>query len=226
MLSLVSAVAARIVFIEGTDARYVDADDPGAEKPTTLDAVPALLADAYDVKEFKNTTVQKSFEYLLAAWNGDRALRMLDIILDLDSDVDETEQAAEYFSHLIADPVTNDWVKNCVFAVPLEKKIESKDLAGRIKNRTGASDFVGHLLAAQESIRQTRLAWVAVPDSVFGTVAERAKFEFAAVSLGAFRKMSEALSDPGAINDAVLGCYLALRGQPNSRAVVGDWTKA
>ncbi len=114
MDSLVSAVAARVVFIEGEEVRFVEADEPTRQIATTLSAVPYLLADAYDVVTLRNTTSEESFSLLLGSWNADRALRMLDIVLDPDSAHDETEEAARFLSDFIADEATKIQVENIV----------------------------------------------------------------------------------------------------------------
>src|ERR1700720_3198138 len=92
---LASAVANRIVFVEGNEARFIEADRPTIQRKTTLSEVPLLLADAYDVVLLKNTSAAVAIENLLDAWNRDRALRMLDIILDRESDKSELLEASK-----------------------------------------------------------------------------------------------------------------------------------
>jgi tetratricopeptide (TPR) repeat protein len=221
MDSLVSAIAARVVFIEGNEARFVEADAPAHENPIALSAIPYVLADAYDTVKLKNTTAPQSFQLLLSSWNADRALRMLDIMLDADSPEEEAQQAAGYFADLIADQETAVRVKNVALAIPLATQLEER-IPKRLQGLGAALSFVEKLLAIQDNIAKVRTAWEQIPDFQFE---HRAEFEAAAISQGAFRKLVEALGDSAAVNGAVLDCYLALRDQGNARSVISDWTK-
>jgi tetratricopeptide (TPR) repeat protein len=225
MDSLVSAVAARVVFIQGEEVSFIEAEKPTSQIPTTISAVPYLLADAYDVVSLRDTNVGESLDLLLKGWNADRALRMLDILLDLESPHDETKEAARFFSDLIANEATKNQVKNRAFAVALPNQVKLSAFVDRLDDSTATLMFVTELFEAQDKITKVRSAWEMVPDNKFGSRVDRAKFEAAAISSGVFRRLVESIGDETALKSAVLDCYLALREEPNARSIVSDWTK-
>jgi hypothetical protein len=222
---LVSAVAARVVFIEGNDVKYIEADQPAIETRTTLAEVPMLLADAYDVVLLKNTSTPAALECLLGLWNRDRALRMLDIVLDDTSDESEVLEASGYLAAFLSNASVRAWLLDRTFATPYDSDVDFGALAGTLKPFPATLEFVSHLNAFQDRIRQVRIAWDRVPDSTFESAKSRSVFEFHAVSRGAFRRLAEAVGDPAAVKNAVFTCYHELRTQANYRAVIGEWTK-
>lgn len=225
MDGLVSAVVARAVFIDGNDVSYVDADAPTVRHPATIAAIPNLLLDAHDVVTLKNTSIDESLRNLLQAWNSDRALRMLDIILDETSDDDELQESAVLFSQLIANPETKIWVDNWVLAIPRSSEENLLMLADRVKNNSHLTDYIRMVFRCQPSIEQVRKAWNNVSDNLFEDATGRAQFELAAIRCGAFRSFVEALGDAAAIKSAVSKSRIFLRQQPNARIIVSDWTR-
>ena len=100
MDALVSGVAARIVFISGSEVTYVDAELPEKRHSSSRAALPYLLADAYDVEKVSGTTEAHAFDLLLRKWSTDRALRMLQIALDPEDEADIRDQALRHLKSL------------------------------------------------------------------------------------------------------------------------------
>lgn len=225
MDSLISAAAAKVIFIQGTEFSFVEAEKPGTRIRTTSAAIPYLLADADDVVTLKNTTVAGSFQRLLEDWNSDRALRMLDIMLDIETPSEEANEAAQYFSALITNGTTETYVKNRAFMIPIPDRILFRDITDKLKDFDVALAFVKELFEVQSRIAQVRSAWDMISETKFDGPGDRLKFEFAAMETGTFRKLVESLGDQASVNSAVLECYLKLRSQKNARAIISDWTK-
>jgi hypothetical protein len=82
--ALVSGVVGRVVFIEGADVSYIDAESPDTIHRSCWSDVGLLLAGATDLVEFKQTGRAEVLACLLRLWNNDRAVRMLELIFDED----------------------------------------------------------------------------------------------------------------------------------------------
>jgi len=222
---IVSAVAGRIVFVDGNDVRYVEADHPTVKKMASLSELPRILAGAYDVVTLKNTTPTIAFEHFLEARNRDRALRMFDIVLDDSSDNDEIHDASECLASLLSTSTVRIWLLNRAFALPYSRASNVESLAKMLQSVPSVLEFVDHVTSHQNKIQQVRNAWDLISDSLFGDRTQRLQFEFLAVSYGAFRMLSEALGDRKAINQVLVQFSRDLGDQPNSQDVIREWTK-
>lgn len=226
MDSLVSAVAARVIFIEGNDISYIEADRPEVKRSCSITEVPRLLMDAYDVELLENTTAEFSFRRLLRKWNEDRGLRMLDIVLDPETPTGERKDAASSLAQIIADKDICDAIQNKAFATPCMYKVDGQKLLREIEANRVVKDFLVLLFDQQKNIKEVREAWEIVSERHFGDSEERAKFELAAVSAGTFRKLAQAIHNSAATNTAVLESLLALKAHPGARQAIMDWTKS
>ena len=136
--------------------------------------------------ELTNTNTEASFKLLLRNWNADRALRMIDILLDDDTPPREMAEAFKYLSDLLADPETQTRLKNNTFAIPLPSKKTLQSIVDLTDSSAKpARDFISELFSAQKSVAAVRAAWEAIPDVRFGSRPDRTKFEAAAVAAGA-----------------------------------------
>jgi tetratricopeptide (TPR) repeat protein len=221
MDALVSAVAARIVFIEGEEATYIDAETPGTRTRTTLDALPYLLMGAYDVAELKDTSESDAFGCLLRKWNEDRALRMLDIVIDSDEELDTRCEAAGYLSAFLKDTKTLETIKNRAYAIPLDVGAS----VAEIGDQGSVSDFIDTLLMDQDAIGRIRKCWDEIPSSFFRDADQRRAFEWEAVDKGVFRMFAEAGSDYDAVSAAMFKALSLFRSHHNARQIIREWTK-
>jgi tetratricopeptide (TPR) repeat protein len=84
-------------------------------------------------------------------------------------------------------------------------------------------ELFSDLLASQNSIARWRGAWDGLSSELFDSEKAKEKFESAAVSAGAFKRLALA-STPEAMADAKLALYSTLASLKNYRAVIADWT--
>ena len=222
---LVSGQAGRIVFIEGNDVSYVEADEPDVKIPTSTAAIPHLLADAHDVVRLEGASEKRAFECLLRNWKADRALRMLQLVLDPDEDLEITSQAAECLTHLLMAEGVLETVENWTYAIPFFCVVDVSEVQKKIPDFLEVIQFVERLARHQEYIARFRSAWNAIRENHFINPVEKKRFELAAINAGAFRKLALAGENSEEANAAVLECYVALDRQPNSRQVIIEWTK-
>jgi hypothetical protein len=135
MDALVSGVAARVVFLAGSEVTYIDAERPTEKHTSSRAALPYLLADAYDVEMLKGATEEQAFGTLLKKWNTDRALRMLQIALDSEENTAIREEAASYFSSLLLQRGVRTGVENAAFSLELPEGTVAEELGpGLITN--------------------------------------------------------------------------------------------
>ena len=223
MDAIVSAIAARVVFVEGTKVTFVNAEKPSDRISTTRERIPQLLADAYDAEVLRNTDEGTAFERLLEKWNVDRALRMLQIVIDDSEPNDIRFEAAQSLDSLIRTVAVRDRVENFALSIPLQSNTE----LGAISKLCGSLAHVVSLLraidTAQAHIATIRAAFEAVPSELFGSSAARNSFELAAIETGAAKGLVTATPDTFAT--AIFNCYRLLAAVPNSRQIVMEWTK-
>jgi tetratricopeptide (TPR) repeat protein len=225
MDALISGVAARVAFLSGSDVTYIDAERPEEPRRSSRAALRHLFGDAYDVELIKGVTEQQAFSILLKKWNIDRAMRMLQIILDASEDRSTREDAESYLSGLLRHPGVKEGVENATFSLELPDSTDSNDLSSFPWRDDGVSQLVAKLIAHQGEIAAVRGAWNLLPDALFGSQRDRCATELLAISSGAFRILGEALKDLPRLEQAIFECYFRLRSRQNHRNVVQQWTK-
>jgi hypothetical protein len=223
--ALVSGVAARVVFISGSDVTYIDAERPEEPRRSSRAALRHLFGDAYDVELIKGVTEQQAFSILLKKWNTDRAIRMLQIVLDASEDRSTREDSASYLSELLRHPGVREGVENATFSLEFPECTDSNDLNNFSWRDDSVSKLVNKLIAHQGEIAAVRGAWNLLPDALFGSPRDRCATELLAISSGAFRLLGEALKDLPRLEQAIYECYFMLKSRQNYRNVVQQWTK-
>lgn len=220
MDALVSGVAARVVFISGSQVSYIDADRPNERYNSTRAELPHLLADAHDVELLSATTEKQAFGLLLTKWNSDRALRMLQIALDSDEELASRHEAARYFTALVSAPEVQSAVENAAFSIAFPESATSENL--EVSLTDSGLLLLEKLRSHQQEIEAVRRAWDALPNSIFS--GNRCKAELTAITTGAFRALAEGLKEETLIAKAVSNCYFKLKSQANYRDIVHQWT--
>lgn len=218
MNAFVSGVAARVVFVEGNDVTYFEADAPNDLKKSSLSELGCLLAGATDLVELKRADKAAVFQCLLDLWNKDRAIRMLDIILD-ESSQEFSSEAVEYLDALLSESTT-PYVLNWALAVPAKWAPPTDKISTTYSKVQG---LISTIVGLQESIRQVRLAWEGIDPDLFESPSYKAKFERAAVVEGVFRQFVLAVAGQEDLNDALLAGYVSLRPFRNVRSIIQAW---
>jgi tetratricopeptide (TPR) repeat protein len=221
--AIVSAVAARIIFVEGTEVSFVDVDRPTVRHAATHAQIPHLMDGAYDSEVLLRTDEASAFDVLLKKWNRDRALRMLQIVLDSDEERDIRQEAAECLDSQLKDSETARSVENFCLAIPLSKGLNVDSLLSlfRVHQRTVA--LVRLIAESHDRIAIVHEGWKSVSPDLFSSESDRCAFELSAIELGAFRGL--VVANSGSMANAIFACYSLLSGHSNCRQIVMAWTK-
>jgi len=219
MDALVSGSAARAVFIEGTTVHFIEADDPQNIKTSSPSAIPKLLEGATDVVRMRVKNFTDTYPVLLANWQKDRALRMLQIIFAADDD-DDLVEAADYLNDLLGAESIGEHVENVTYAVPHEGGVSSSQL-NSIDRFPLAHALVSRLIEDQPFIRIVRTEFEKIR---FTSANDKYEYEQRAVSGAVFPRIAAAIAGRVTSDDAVLQCLKAFAGLPDARQTVQFWT--
>jgi hypothetical protein len=222
MRALISGVVARAVLLSGSEVTYIDAHQPTEKHVASLDALPDLLADAYDVEAVNGPTEQQVRDILARKWGIDRALRMLQIALDPNEDTETCEEAKMLLSTLLQRQDVRDGMENIAFSLELARIIGTKTLEYPAFSDDSAS-VLKTLIAHQEQIATVQIAWDIIPDSLFGGRLKRGKVELCAVLGGCFKTLAMALKTMVDLKRAIHDCFLILMPQQNSKDIIRHW---
>ena len=225
MEALVSGIAARAVFIEGEEVFFIEADQPINRRAAAAKDIPNLLAGATDVVRIPNANEQGAFETLLDLWNKDRAVRMLEVLLDSNESEENRIDAANALQALLEKSETRDDLLNLTFAIPFWDGVDAEGAKDAAKRAKEVFDLVNLLERSQENIATVRHEWDQLDQALFEGPAQRGRFELNAKDTGCFRALAMALENKNEIDNATFKCYIALAPEKNSRVIVNEWTR-
>ena len=189
-----------------------------------------LLADAADVQEFPNVTVEKAIEKLELAWSKDRVLHLTLILLDKDTSEGLRVDAADCLQEMIEeDERALDFVSSRLYSAALP---EEADGVGAIQSAEHAKatlvvEFLEGLLSNQDGIRRWRAVWDALPDSLFEDLDHRLRTTSAVIASGAFLRFVQA-KDRKSLDAARMRCLAQppLDAVPGSVQMLSAWTES
>jgi len=225
MEAFVSGQAARVVFVEGMDVSYIEADDPKRVLKIRHTDIHAILGGASDVERIIVDKHEDVFGRLLEKYNFDRCFRMLDIAVSDDEGTATRISAAEAFSEIALDSRTYESIKNYSLACYNSDIHFSNEIADLFKGNQFFLDFLSelvecqiHILSFDEALKKS-FASNQIDQDV------SAEFRHRAIDTGLFRKVVEAKRDGNKVEDAVLHGYLDLQDISSSRLILQGWTK-
>src|SRR5690606_33011438 len=99
--AFVSGVAARVAFVRGDTVSYFDADQPDDVRECAIGDLGVVLAGASDLVQLKSTDFEGAVACLLDLWNKDRALRLLQVILESCNDEEFIADAFHFLDDLL-----------------------------------------------------------------------------------------------------------------------------
>src|SRR5215471_16378911 len=210
-----------MALLEGSEARVRRAGDFDAEFKIGREGVAYLFKGCTDVvlvKGAREEEVRAPFE---SAWEADRALRLFLISIDPEENSALRTEAAECLEVLLEKKATRTFIENELYSQVLPEDVDLKFFSG--SSWRLLLEVLSSLVTNQGAIGERRSAWNALPDSLFMD-GDKSAFEEIAIRNGAFRLLACADANFADRNLAILGCYQALAGVPNSRAVVSQWT--
>ncbi|MEO6012185.1 MAG: tetratricopeptide repeat protein [Devosia sp.] len=215
----VSGEAARVAFVEGTEATYIDAEDPGNVHAVTLSSLFRLFDGAGDVERFVVGRREEAFSRLLAKYSFDRSLRLLDLALDASFSIAVRVEAAAAYVNLVSDNSVRDRVENYVLSVP---RLEATDHFGEgfpaefrvLIHRLSA--LQGHIVRVSAALTRSL--------ELNSDEAHRHQVYSQIVDTGAFKSIVLALEANVGMNGAILTAHQKLSAVRNGRAIVQGWT--
>lgn len=123
MEAYISGSASRVVFVEGTEAFFYDLETPNkrisfGNKDFNQAFTLAPLKGCSDIQRVSVRSVEEGLVKLLSETNKDSALRLIEIALDFQNDVDLAIESSEILEELLAENSTLEFVLNYAYFVP------------------------------------------------------------------------------------------------------------
>lgn len=217
MDALISGSAARVVFIKGSSVEFMDAETPELLRPATLSSVPHLLAGAHDLVRLKVRKHSDCFSVLLDSYQKDRAIRMLQILLD-EEDPEDQSDAAKLLHELLKSEGVAKHVRNVTYSLPypnfpiLDDRLfldasRSYELYVELQERQSA------ISAVREQFDRIR----------FKSVELKFSFEKCAMYEGIFWQMANLYLGETTPSAVTFECIRAFKYLPDSREISARW---
>jgi tetratricopeptide (TPR) repeat protein len=223
MDAVYSGQAGTLAFLEGSEARVHRGVNFDIEIAIGREGAAYLFQGCNDVVVLRGTRADLARAQYLGAWEADRALRLMLLILDLEVDTDLRLEAADCVETLLQKNEAVLFIENQLYsrAMPKESDVQFLSSASRWPTAAG---LIAKITSQQSSIIEVREAWDELPPLLFED-GSKIEFEENAIARGAFRVLASAPPAVGDRNLAVLNCYKALSSLPNARTVVSEWTR-
>lgn len=224
--ALVSGQAARVVYIQGADVDYIDADAPQISKKIPRSEIQHVFYGASDVESVKVKRREDVYDLLLKKYSFDRGLRLVDLILSEDQDSHLKDEAAGALEDIAGMQPVFVTIKNFLFSTANQRLPLNEADTAVVENFPTLKKLFEDLSVAQVHILlfQDALSKAFANNAV--TEDDRRAFYSAAVNSGVFRQLVEARRDGQKINSAVLEGYIALKDFPGARSIIQDWTRS
>ena len=192
MNALISGQAATAIYFEEgkTFSIHIGSDLRVEREDAEIDLI---FADATDVSQFTDLAFQDVKVKLQTAWEQERSLQLIFILLDKDEDRETKIVAAEYLNDNVSNPLIQDFIANYLYAAPLPA---STNIIGAIDlcdaNRLiEVRQFLNMLHEDQSEIRKKVNAWENLPSSLFDGPDDKRRLYRKAVKAGAFQAICE-----------------------------------
>jgi tetratricopeptide (TPR) repeat protein len=187
--ALISGQVAVAVLIDGERYYSVNLDEPAHFTERQEFEVPLLLAEANDIQQLNDVTQSSVVGELQAAWEKDRGLQLVLLLLDSQEDTDTKISAADCLNDFLGSDSVQEYIANRLYSAPLPP-IADLESAIRLSNDSGYERVVNFLRVLRDDqveIERRYRIWNDLPVSMFGGTAEKEHFRFDAVRFGAFR---------------------------------------
>ncbi|MBB3645866.1 tetratricopeptide (TPR) repeat protein [Rhizobium sp. BK619] len=217
MDALVSGSAARAVLIQGSLVQFVDADNPEVLHRASLSSVPRLLEGAHDIVRMKVKDYTECFDVLLGGYQRDRALRMLQIILE-NIDAEATLEAASLLETLLKENGVRQHVLNITYSIPYPDfpEIEEFDFGHSVAARELYKQIGSH----QDAISRVRMAFDRIH---FSSEELKCSYEKSAIHSGIFRHIVALSLGEITTSEVTFACIRAFKHLPDSREISTRW---
>lgn len=225
MQAYVSGQAARVVFVEGTDVTYLEAEEPDNIISSSLNEIGHILGGASDVEAIEVGDRRDAFDLLLRKYNLDRGLQLLDIAVSTTDSSEVRLEAAECFVEIIENDEARAAIENYTLS------IENQDIVFSNEERLlfsaspvfltflkNLSELQIHIINMEEALQRAFSA-----NKIDETSAQ--EFKSAAIFHGIFSRLVMAQGDGEKVEGVVFDGYLKLAEFPSARQIISDWTR-
>lgn len=224
MKALISGQAATAVLVDGEQFYSLKLDEPRQVIKREEWEISLLLADADDIQQIDDAVEAIVFEELELAWEKDRGLQLILILLDSQEEAETRLSAAECLNEFLSSSAVSEYIANHLYSAPLPPTADTTSalrLCSTAECETAAS-FLQTLEEDQDEIGRRHQAWLNLPTSLFGGANEKKAFHFDAVRFGAFHIFA---TERGKKNWAIvqLLSHPYFRGNARARAVFQLW---
>jgi tetratricopeptide (TPR) repeat protein len=217
-----SGQAGTLAFIEGSEVRVHRVNNFDSEITIGREGAAYLFQGCNDIVVLRGVQREVARAQFYAAWESDRALRLILLTLDPEEGSELRMEAADCLETILPKNESKLFVENELYSRPLPRDTDVELLTS--SRWPLATELITRVVAQQTSITQIRKAWDELPIAAFEHGKKR-DFEEHAIRKGAFRILSSidlANEDP---NLAILSCYKVLSSLPNARTIVSEWTR-
>lgn len=225
MEAFVSGQAARVVFVEGANVSYIEADNPTCVLKIPHTHINNVLGGATDVERLIVNKPSDAYGRLLEKYNFDRCLRMLDIAISEDEEADDRIFAAEVFSEIANEGNTYEHVKNYSLSCFNSEVHFSNEIADLFKGNDFFINFLSELVECQIHILSFDEALKKSFASNRVSSETSAEFRHRVIDTGLFKTVVEARRDGSKVEDSVLRGYIDLQDISSSRLILQDWMR-
>lgn len=224
MTAYVSGAAARIVFVEGTDVSFFNADQPFKILKSDIGQISRLLLNAGDVERVQVKLRHDAVPLLLEKIDLDRGLQLLDIALTDDDEVFR-EEAIDLLEGILKRHKSRIRIRDFVLAVENSELPSEDDLASLRNRAPNYVDFLEEIKRAQVHILRFQLALDRALAALNVSPEESVQFRSMAIERGAFSALVTAGNDERLINQAIMLCYERLKDIQQARVIIQAWTR-
>jgi hypothetical protein len=219
--ALVSGQAGLAVVFEEGRAASLRADDSALIARESYEW-PYMLADADDVVELNDVSLEEIKSELSLACRKDGALHLILILLDRESSHEGRKQSAACLEEMFSDEAVRRFIENRLFVAPLpiSADIEGSLAIARDQDDGRVNGILQNVRRNQDAVRICRRAWDTLPVDLFGSAPYKEEFAFNAVNAGVFHRLS--VMQPA---DRSAALDFEVVGFPNSREIMKRWIR-
>ena len=223
MDAVYSGQAGTLALLEGAEVRVVRAGNLEYDFVIGREGAAYLFQGCNDLEVLRGVQPELARARFVAAWEADRALRLILIAIDSGEESGLREEAADWLESLLRKEEAIVFVENRLCSNPLPDGADAAFFSTTSRWPI-ATALMASIVGRRASITEHRDAWDRLPIELFED-GKKADFEERAIRMGAFRILASVDPVSGESNLAILSCHKALSSLPNERAIVSEWTR-
>lgn len=223
-MHILSSGQAAVYAVQTPTGYDVERLDSGSKFSVSSRQISYLFAGCNDVIQRVVKSSSEGRDQALRTWCADRATRLFIILLDPDESPDELVEVGEALDDLLVRDGVIEMVEASLYSTPFDECWNRDGVTRALCGSPLSLRLMHDFIRLQEPIKQVRLSFNQLPDSLFEDDRARSVFCEAAIDAGCFRKLVLAATGSLDIQSALFSLYQDLRPLPNSRKVIQEWT--